>query len=355
MRQGAFSLALLVGSVNAACVNMRPPPQPLSAEASAGAPQQVWTTRAGRKFTGRVALEDDNFYGAGVDRKVYAVDLASGAVRWSARLSGIIGGGLLVSGDTIYTATSRPQGRVYALDRALGKQLWKTSTGPIGAPLALYHGVLIAATQGGELLGIDPQAGTIKWRRRVGVARVPAAQADSGSVLVATVDSLFLIRAADGHVVRRARSPGSILSSWVRLGGSFVAGTTDSLVVSVRPADLFVAWRVKLDAPVFASPAAMGDTLYAATRRGTLYRIVADSAPQALPVVALDWPITAPVTIVDGEILLGGADGGIRALTPEGKERWRLQLWRPIELGPIALSDGLLAVGGDGDLHRYRK
>jgi hypothetical protein len=99
----------------------------------------------------------------------------------------------------------------------------------------------------------------------------------------------------------------------------------------------------------------MGDTVYAATRRGTLYRIVADSAPQATTVVALDWPITAPVTIVNGEILLGGADGQIRALTPQGKERWRLQLWRPIELGPIALDDGLLAMGGNGDLHRYRK
>jgi outer membrane protein assembly factor BamB len=355
VRRGAFSLALLAGSVNAGCVNLRPPPQPLSAEAAAGSPQQVWTARAGRRFTGRVVLEGDTFYGAGVDRKVYAVDLTSGVVRWSSRLSGIIGGGLLLSGDTIYAATSRPQGRVYALERTLGKQLWKTGTGPIGAPLSLYQGVLIAATQRGELLGLDPKAGTIKWRRQVGVVRVAAAPTDSGAVLVATVDSLFLIGASDGRVVRRARSPGAILSAWVRLGGSFVAGTTDSLVVSVRPADLTVAWRVKVDAPVFASPAAIGDTLYAATRRGTLYRIVVDSAPQATPVVALDWPITAPVTIMDGEILLGGADGGIRALTPQGEERWRLQLWRPIELGPIALSDGLLAVGGDGDLHRYRR
>jgi outer membrane protein assembly factor BamB len=355
VRRGAFSLSLLVGGVNAACVNMRPAPQPLSAEASAGSPQQIWTTRAGRRFTGRVVLEGDTFYGAGVDRKVYAVDLESGVIRWSSRLSGIIGGGLILSDNTIYAATSRPQGRVYALERKLGKQVWRTGTGPIGAPLALYQGVLIAPTQRGELLGLDPKTGAIKWRRKVGVARIAATPADSGAVLVATVDSLFLIGAADGHVVRRAVSPGAILSAWVRLGESFVAGTTDSLIVSVRPTDLTVAWKVKVDAPVFASPAAIGDTLYAATRRGTLYRIVADSAPQATPIVALDWPVTAPVTIMDGEILLGGADGEIRALSPQGEERWRLQLWRPIELGPIALSDGMLAVGGNGDLHRYRK
>lgn len=355
VRRGAFSLALLSGGVNAACVNLRPAPAPLSVEAAGDAPTQVWAATAGRRFTGPAVIDDEIFYGAGVDRKVYAVELSSGVTRWSSRLSGIIAGGLLLSGDTVYAATSRPQGRVFALDRLTGRRYWQASTGPVGAPLFMWKDVLIAPTQRGEVLGLDAASGAIKWRRRVGVARVAAVPADSASVMVATVDSLFVIGVADGKVSRRARSPGAVLSPWVPLGGSFVAGTTDSLVVSVRADDLSVEWRVNLDAPVLASPAAAGDTIYAATRRGTLYRILADSAPRAEPIVALDWPITAPVTILNGEILLGGADGAIRALTPTGQERWRVQLLRPVELGPIALSDGLLAVGGEGDLHRYRR
>ncbi len=315
----------------------------------------MWTTTAGRNFTGQVALDDQTFYGAGVDRKVYAVDLTSGAVRWSTRLSGMIAGGLLLSGDTVYAATSRPTGRVFALARLTGKRYWQTGTGPVSAPLTIHDGVLLVPTQAGELLGLVPGTGEIKWRHRIGVTRVPAVPADSASVLVATVDSLFVVATADGKVLKRARSPGTVLSPWVHLGGHFLAGTTDSLVVAVRPDDLSVGWQVKLDAPVLDSPAAVGDTVYAATRRGTLYRIQVDSAPRAQPIVALDWPITAPVTVVQGEILLGGADGAIRALTPEGEERWRLQLWRPIELGPIALGDGILAVGGNGDVHRYRR
>jgi outer membrane protein assembly factor BamB len=355
MRRGAFSLALLLGSVNAGCVNMRPPPAPLSVEAAGSAPNQVWTTRAGRRFTGRVALDQGTFYGAGVDRKVYAVDLASGVVRWSAGLSGIIAGGVLLSGDTIYAASSRPTGRVFAFDPTTGLKLWQSGTGPVGAPLAMWRGTLIASTQFGEVLGLDPATGIIRWRCQVGVTRISPVPVDSTGVLVATVDSLFVIDAADGRIVRRARSPGTILSPWVMFGGSLVAGTTDSLIVSVRPGDLGIDWRVKLDAPVLASPAAIGDTLYAVTRRGTLYRIDAGSAPEAITVVALGWPVTAPVTVIDGEILLGGADGVIRALTPGGEERWRLQLLRPIELGPVPLDDGLLAIGGEGDLHRYRK
>lgn len=355
LRRGAFSLALLVGVVNAACVNLHPAPAPLSAELSRGAPAQVWTIKPGRRFTGRVTLDDQTFYAAGVDRRVYAVELTSGAVRWSSRLSGIVSGGVLVSGDTVYAATSRPEGKVFALDRLTGRRYWQTSTGPVGAPLFLWADVLIAPTQRGELLGLNPATGAINWRRRIGTARVAAVPVDSASVMVATVDSLFVVATADGKVLHRAQSPGTILSSWTHIGGRLVAGTTDSLVVSVRPDDLSVEWRVKLDAPVLASPAAIGDTLYAVTRRGTLYRIRLNRVPAAEPVVALDWPITAPVTVVEGEILLGGADGTIRALTPQGEERWRLQLWRPIEISPVALSDGLLAMGGDGDLHRYRR
>jgi hypothetical protein len=72
-------------------------------------------------------------------------------------------------------------------------------------------------------------------------------------------------------------------------------------------------------------------------------------------VVELAWPVTASLSVVNDRILLGGADGAVRALRPDGTEVWRLQLWRPVELRPLALKDGLLAVGGNGDLHRYRQ
>jgi outer membrane protein assembly factor BamB len=204
-------------------------------------------------------------------------------------------------------------------------------------------------------VALDSRSGTVRWRRRVGVSRIPAVPADSGTILVATVDSLFRVSAKDGRIVRRARSPGSIVSPWIEHRGLLLAGTTDSLVIALEPRELRSRWRATLDAPVLGSPAAVGDTLYAVTRRGTLYRISMDSAAVATPVAELHWPVTAPVTVVDGLVLLGGADGILRALRPDGTEAWRLQLRWPVELGPLPLADGILAIGGDGDLHRYRR
>jgi outer membrane protein assembly factor BamB len=350
-----LSLALLLGSVNAACVNFRPPPVPVAPAAAGNAPTPVWTAHAGRKFTGPLDMVDNTIYGGSVDRKVYAVDIRNGDVRWSTRLSGMVAGGVLLAGDTVYAATSRPEGRIYALRRSNGKQIWRTSTNPIGAPLALVNGVLVAQTQRGDVLGLDPATGRVRWRRRAGVARVAAMPAGAGGLLVATTDSLLRLATADGKITHRAPSPGTIVSAWVPFGGGLVAGTTDSQVVSIDPATLRRNWAVRVDAPVLGSPAGLGDTLFFASRTGTVYRIDPGPNPTARQIAALHWPVTTPLTVVNRRILLGGADGTIRALRSDGSEVWRVRVWRPVELGPVPLPDGLVAIGGNGDLHRYRQ
>jgi eukaryotic-like serine/threonine-protein kinase len=355
LSRGALSLAVLLGSVNAACVNFRPPPVPIAATAAGDAPTPVWTSRAGRRLTGLVGVRDNTLYVGGMDRKVYAVNLVSGEVRWSARLSGMVAGGVLLSGDTIFVASSRPEGQVHALRGSDGKKIWQVSAAPIAAPLAMVGGVLVAQTQRGDVLALDPGTGKVRWRRRVGVARVPAMAASDGGILVSTTDSLFRLGVADGKVTHRIASPGTVVAPWLPHNGALLAGTTDSQVVSIRPADLHPIWSVAVDAPVLGSLAAIGDTLFLATRVGTVYRIDPDSEPRAERIASLDWPVTAPVTVVRGQVLLGGADGTIRALRPDGTEIWRVRVWRPVELGPIPLADGLLAIGGNGDLHRYRR
>jgi outer membrane protein assembly factor BamB len=339
--RGAFSLVLLLGGVNAGCVGYRPPPQTTlqTGPVSGDAPKQVWAVRTGRRLTGRVELKDGQLYGAGVDRKVYAVDLESGEVQWSSRLSGLVAGGVLVSGDTVFAASSRPEGRVYALERATGQRYWRVKTGP----------------QRGQLLGLNPADGSLRWRIRMGMARIAPVSVGRGAVVVATVDSLYRVTVAKGEVSHRAPSPGTIVSPWLVHRGLLVAGTTDSQVVAVSPADLTTRWSAKVDAPVLGSPAALGDTIYVASRRGTLFRLAPGNAPVPERVVELDYPVTAPLTALDGHLLLGGADGTLRALRPDGTEVWRIQLWRPVELGPVALDDGILAIGGNGDLHRYRQ
>lgn len=354
---GALSLAALIGSVNAGCMNFRPPPRPLPAEQAGTPPAEVWSQRLGRTLSGPVALSDSLLYTGGWGRTVVAVSLDSGgAVRWKRRLTGAILGGVQLADGRLYVGTSRPEGRVLALDPATGKTIWQQRTDHVALPLALHDGLVVAHTAAGLVEALDAESGTRRWRRRLAAGRAAPRFLADGSILATTMDSVVRLDPRSGAVLARAATPGSIVADWVPTDGVLLAGSTDSAIVAIEPERLALRWRVPVDAPVEVAPSVVGDTVYAATRIGTLYRLVLapdGGPPAAEAIAALRWPVTAPPVRVDDLLLLGGADGTLRALRPDGSQAWRVAIWRPIEIAPLVLSDGLLAIGGEGDLHRY--
>ena len=107
------------------------------------------------------------------------------SIRWSARLDGAVYGQPLVIGDLVVAATEG--GTVYGLDRSSGRLRWRT---PVAAPLPLadqpcgdidpigitstpvfYRGLVYAVAQDGRsghvLVGIDPADGRVRYRRPV--------------------------------------------------------------------------------------------------------------------------------------------------------------------------------------------
>jgi outer membrane protein assembly factor BamB len=316
--------------------------------------EETWTRTAGRGLGGAIAFIDTVIYFGAADRHVIAVDIRNGAIRWRTRLPGPIAVGVTADDQRVYTHTERPDGRVYALDRVSGTKIWSTSVGPSAASPALIYGILVVATRSGMLLGLEPASGKVKWRRATGEARSAAAPGDQGTMLLATVDSLFRISSSDGRVLERSRSPGTVLSGWALHRDYRIAGTTDSLVIGLRPSSLARAWSVSLDAPVIATPAVRGDTAWVFTRIGTLYRILLAGTPVAERLIALRTPFLAAPALVGNWLVAGDVDGELYAMTTEGTIAWQTRIAAPVEFSPLLLPDGFLAVGGRGDLHRYR-
>ena len=351
LRRGALSLAALLGSVNASCVNFHPGPITLRPETTAGAPVERWTLQAGRAIAAPIGVDSSALYAAGMDRVVRAISIDSGKVRWSFRLTGTVLGGVVRADSSLYVASVRPEGNLLSLDAATGRKRWSTHIGETAGPVALIGGVLVIATRAGDLLGITPRDGVIHWRRRVGYAR-SAAVAAAGAAVIASFDSVFRVSVADGRVLQRRAAPGAVLAPWVAAGDLLVGASTDSALVALRGTDLSTAWQARLDAPLFAAPAVHGDTIFVATRVGTVYRVIASSG-DATRVAALGWPLTAGPVVYGPLLLVGGADGTVRALARDGHDVWRIAAWRPVELAPIPLPQGLLVIGGNGDFHLY--
>ena len=359
VRRGALSLVLLVGSVNAACITCAPPPAPADPpRPSAGCARPGVGSQGRPAIHRQVALDQDETctVRAWIGRCTRWTSRPA-PVKWSCRLTGSSPAGSSSRATPCTRRAPGPKGRVNALDRSTGQRIWRVNVGLVSAPLAMVDGCSSVANQRGELLGLDPKTGRRSLAPADGagvIAPIPAGF--GGAVLLATPDSLFRIATADGAVRRRVRVAGSgglALDPDAR--DALVAGTADSLVLAIDPDSLTPRWKVRLDAPVMDSPAVMGDTIYAATRRGTLYRVF-------------------PGTPARGGAHRGArlADHGAGHHRRTARSCWAAPTGRsgrstprdgavadqplaPDRARPLPLDDGMVAVGGKGDLHRFRR
>jgi outer membrane protein assembly factor BamB len=349
-------------SVNAACGGYRPIPEfdagpQREPVAIAGTPlTRLWESRPVRGPSAPVALDSLNAYLGGTDRRLAAVDLASGKTRWVRRLTGPLIGGVLMADRVLYVATDRPDGRLYAILALSGSEHWSVRTGEVEAPVALVGNRLVVLNRRNQILAVDTATGKIRWRRALPSQRIGPLAMDADRVLVSSYDSLYLVRVSDGKVLLRRRAPGSITSPWLPVGQWLIAGTGDSLVVAIDPDSLRLEWKAHLDGPLLSTPAARGDTLYCVTQLGSLYRVLGGESPEVTRLRDVRWAATGAPALLGPWLLIGGSEGLLRAFRmSDGEEEWTLRLGPPFELAPLLLANGdFLALGGRGDMQRVR-
>jgi outer membrane protein assembly factor BamB len=166
--------------------------------------RMAWQTDLGGSAPGSATVSSDGmtvFVGS-FGKKVFALDAASGATRWTAEVQDWIWGAPVQAGDTVFAADI--SGRLYSLGAAHGKNAWP-SLSPDGAvtasPVALADGVLVA-TESGSLYAFDNN-GTKLWDINLGgqIFTTPVVAGDK--ILVAPMKAAFLIGAVspDGKLL----------------------------------------------------------------------------------------------------------------------------------------------------------
>lgn len=351
-RRGGWSVAVLAGIVNAGCFTQRVPPQPVPEQLGRIPLGAAWEARSGSGFSGTMVVSDSVLYAGGLDRKVYAISTATGHKLWSKRLPGAVVGGVAHSGDTLFVGTDRPTGRVRALDGITGEEIWEARTARIAVPLLVMDGTIVAHGIDGSLYALRSRDGTNMWQRESGISLVAPVPGGDGSIIATTLDTIYRLALDDGRLLQHVPSPGAVTSPWVLEGDYLLGGTASGMVVKLDRRDLHVMWQLQLPSEVLVSPVSLGDTVFAITRPGDLFRIDPGEPRTAELVSRLDRPVTAPLTVYGHWIMVGGADGVLRAIDPDGSQAWELALWRPIAVPPVALPDGFVAFGGIGDMHR---
>ncbi|HEY6133078.1 MAG TPA: outer membrane protein assembly factor BamB [Rubrivivax sp.] len=283
---GALAAALAAAVLLAACGSDKPKPTPLEPVTAKFAGRQVWQARVeGIKFVLAVAARGGNFFAAGDDGTVLALDATTGRELWRAQSGARLSAG--VGSDGRFAAVVTVDNEVVVFDA--GRQLWKSRLGsrvvtaPLvagervfvmgvdrvvtafdaldgrrlwalqrpgealtlaqGGVLTTYKDTLVAG-QGPRLTGVDPMRGTVRWEASIGSPR--------GTNEVERLSDLVgpALRLGDTFCVRSFQSAVGCVDAdkgtlrWSRnVGGLQAVGGDDSVIVGADASDRITAWR----------------------------------------------------------------------------------------------------------------
>jgi outer membrane protein assembly factor BamB len=126
--------------------------------------EEKWRFKADGGLASTPVLADGTLLIGGMDRRLYALDAASGEEKWHFKAGNWFWTRPLVLGDTIYAGSL--DGKVYALALNDGSPKWGKpfDTGaPVRAAPLLLDDVLLVASRSGKLFGLDPEEGRVIW------------------------------------------------------------------------------------------------------------------------------------------------------------------------------------------------
>ncbi|HTX58618.1 MAG TPA: PQQ-binding-like beta-propeller repeat protein, partial [Verrucomicrobiae bacterium] len=184
----------------------------------------VWKRTFGGKINGALSIVGSTLYveSMGEDRKLYALDLGSGAIRWSAALPNIAMNAPVVAGGIVFAGTGSNHIMVDAGASAL-----------IGIPGGDY------------VIAFDAKSGAPLWRYNTPGEDMPTGAAgvvgETPAFLFAGGDGhLRALSAADGKLLWQNRFPGIAPMSSLALAGNLVVGsseTTPSFTLAAHEAE----------------------------------------------------------------------------------------------------------------------
>jgi eukaryotic-like serine/threonine-protein kinase len=277
---------------------------------------QRWKFKTGSRVTSSPAVYSGRVYFGSYDGNIYAVDAKSGEQRWKFASEGerrFTGRHLhgsdpagesmpdpfdfylsspVIDAETVYVGSG--DGNIYALDAASGALRWKFRTGNVvHASPAIANGMVYIGSWDSYFYAIDARSGHERWRFKTGedheianqVGIQSSATIAEGMVYFGCRDSnLYALDAVSGAKKWAYPTKGSwVISTAIAKDGTLYFATSDSgLLHAVDAKTGVLKYSLSFHHwPMFSSPAIAGRRLYIGSNAGTLMAIDLDKRTTA--------------------------------------------------------------------------
>jgi eukaryotic-like serine/threonine-protein kinase len=270
------------------------------------------------------AIVDGAVYFGSGDGNVYAVDAASGQLKWKFATGDVVHASPAVTDGTVFIGSW--DSYFYALEAATGQQKWRFKTGEdpdihnqvgIQSSAAVADGMVYFGCRDSNLYALDARTGEKKWavnNKGSWVVGSPAVQA--GKVYFSTSDSgmFYGVDAKSGTVLFSLSSKKwPMFSSPAIAGNMAYIGTNSGSLWAVDLAAQKLAWTFETEAstkngPAFTKPD--GTPNYEGVYFDFFYDDMVIGTDKFLSLGSI---LSSPV-VVDNVIYVGSTDGNLYAL-----------------------------------------
>jgi eukaryotic-like serine/threonine-protein kinase len=263
------------------------------------------------------------YFGSG-DGNIYALDAATGTLKWKFHTGDVVHASPAISDGTLFIGSW--DSYFYALDAATGKEKWRFKTGEdhdiynqvgIQSSAAVMDGVVYFGCRDSNLYALNAGTGQKQWafnNKGSWVISSPAVQA--GKVYFATSDSsmFYALDAKSGTPIFSLNFKGWPLFSSPAIAGTMLyIGSNQGKLIAIDLASQKSAWTFETDASRQNGPALTkpdGTPNYEAAFTDNFYDSMVTGVSKMLTAGTV---LSSPV-VVNNVIYVGSTDGFLYAL-----------------------------------------
>ena len=227
--------------------NFVPSPTPMTIR------DYLWRYETGNRVSSSPAVVGGVVYAGSYDGYLYAVDAASGELRWryATDEDGVSSSPTVVDG-VVYIG-SRDK-FLYAVDAASGELRWRYGTGAwVNSAPAVADGIVYVGSYDHSLHAVDVASGERRWWYETGDEVESSPVVAGGIVYVGSRDTfLYAVDAASGKLRWRYATGDWVRSSPAVVEGVVYVGSDDGYVYAVDATSGKLRWRYETGGEVYS-------------------------------------------------------------------------------------------------------
>ena len=215
---------------------------------------KLWVAQTAGGIESNPAVVDGTVY-LSSGATLYAFDVDSGAVLWTADIhgSGIPEPSPAVVDGVVYIAGG---GIVQALDASTGALIWSVQNGDNRSSPTVAGGVVYIGSSDGKIYALDAASGTVLWATSLAYDIVSSPAVSGGKVYAGPTGGGFAALDADtGEVLWFAPIAGNVFSSPAVANGVVYFGADDDNLYALDANTGAMHWSAHTSAPILSSPA----------------------------------------------------------------------------------------------------